>query len=128
MVAGLLAEARAGAAGANVELAGFPGGGDAPYITYAINGSPIYPASTLSFMDNSSQFRLDESVERAEVLQGGPGVVLSNGQLGATANFILRQGTSTPDGDLGITVGSAGMYRVDGFYGGPAGPRWAIGG
>jgi outer membrane receptor protein involved in Fe transport len=130
IVPGIWAESSAGAAGANIELAGFPGGGDAPYITYAINGSPIYPASTLSFMDNSSQFRLDESVERAEVLQGGPGVVLANGQLGATANFILRQGTATPHGDLGITYGFEGMYRVDGFYSGPLAQDWfaSIGG
>jgi outer membrane receptor protein involved in Fe transport len=130
IVPGIWAESSAGAAGANIELAGFPGGGDAPYITYQLNGSPIFPASTLSFMDNSSQFRLDESVERAEVLQGGPGVVLSNGQLGATANFILRQGTSTPHGDLGITYGFEGMYRVDGFYSGPVGQDWfgSIGG
>jgi hypothetical protein len=130
IVPGIWAESSAGAAGANIELAGFPGGGDAPYITYQLNGSPIYPASTLSFMDNSSQFRLDESVERAEVLQGGPGVVLSNGQLGATANFILRQGTSTPHGDLGVTYGFEGMYRVDGFYSGPVGQDWfgSIGG
>jgi outer membrane receptor protein involved in Fe transport len=130
IVPGIWAESSAGAAGANIELAGFPGGGDAPYITYQLNGSPIFPASTLSFMDNSSQFRLDESVERAEVLQGGPGVVLSNGQLGATANFILRQGTSTPHGDLGVTYGFEGMYRIDGFYSGPVGQDWfgSIGG
>jgi outer membrane receptor protein involved in Fe transport len=130
IVPGIWAESSAGAAGANIELAGFPGGGDAPYITYQLNGSPIFPVPTLSFMDNSSQFRLDESVERAEVLQGGPGVVLSNGQLGATANFILRQGSATPHGDLGITYGFEGMYRVDGFYSGPLAENWfaSIGG
>jgi hypothetical protein len=124
IVPGLWAESSGGATGPNIEIAGFPGGGDAPYVTYQINGSPVYPVSTLSFMDNSSQFRLDESVERAEVLIGGPGVVLSNGQLGATANFILRQGSATPHGDIGITVGSEGMYRVDGFYGGPLAQDW----
>jgi hypothetical protein len=131
IVPGIWAESSAGAAGANIELAGFPGGGDAPYVTYSINGSPIFPSSgNVSFMDNSSQFRLDESVERAEVLQGGPGVVLSNGQMGATANFILRQGTATPHGDLGITYGFEGMYRVDGFYSGPLAQDWfaSIGG
>ena len=75
-------------------------------------------------MDNSSQFRLDESVERAEVVVGGPAVVLSNGQMGATANFILRQGTATAHGDIGITVGSEGLYRVDGFYGGGLAQDW----
>ncbi len=125
IVPGIWAESSGGEAGANIEQSGFPGGGDSPYVTYAINGSPIFPSSgNISFMDNSSQFRLDESVERAEVLQGGPGVVLSNGQMGTTANFILRQGTATAHGDLGITWGDEGMYRLDGFYGGPISQGW----
>jgi len=126
IVPGIWAESSSGEAGANIELAGFPGSSDAPYVTYQLNGSPIFPVPTLSFMDNASQFRLDESVERAEVLQGGPGVVLSNGQLGATANFILRQGTATPRGDLGVTWGDEGMYRIDGFYGGPLAQDWYV--
>jgi len=126
IVPGIWAESSSGVAGANIELAGFPGGGDAPYITYQLNGSPIFPVPTLSFMENSSLFRLDESIERAEVLQGGPGVVYSNGQIGATANFILRQGTATPHGTLGVTYGDEGLYRLDGFYGGPLTQDWYV--
>jgi TonB dependent receptor-like, beta-barrel/TonB-dependent Receptor Plug Domain/Secretin and TonB N terminus short domain len=127
IVPGVWAESSGGEAGANIELAGFPGGGDSPYITYQINGSPVFPASGgISFMDNSSLFRIDESIERAEVLQGGPGVVFSNGQLGATANFILRQGTADPHGDIGLTVGTDHGYRVDGFYGGPLTQDWFV--
>jgi outer membrane receptor protein involved in Fe transport len=126
IVPGLWAESSSGEAGANIELAGFPSDSDAPYVTYQLNGAPIYPVSTLSFMDNSSLFRVDESIERAEVLQGGPGVVFSNGQLGATANFILRQGTADPHGDLGLTVGTDHGYRVDGFYGGPVTQDWFV--
>ena len=131
IVPGVWAESSAGASGANIELAGFPGGGDAPYVTFALNGLPMFPSSgNVSFMDNSSLFRLDDSVERTEVLQGGPGVVLANGQLGATANFILRQGTATPHGDLAVTYGTEGMYRLDGFYSGPISQDWffSIGG
>ena len=117
-------ESGGGAAGPNIELAGYPGGSGAPYVTYSINGSPIYPSHNLSFLDDSSMFRLDDTVERAEVVLGGSSVVFSDGQLGATANFILRQGTATEHGDLGVTVGSEGMYRVDGFYGGPISKDW----
>lgn len=126
IVPGVWPETSGGESGSNIELAGYPSGSDAPYVTYQINGSPIYPVPTLSFMDNSAQFRIDESVERAEVLQGGPGVVYSNGQLGATANFILRQGTATPHGDIGLTIGSEHGYRVDGFYGGPLTQDWFV--
>jgi outer membrane receptor protein involved in Fe transport len=123
-------ESGGGAAGPNIELAGYPGGSGAPYVTYSINGSPIYPSHNLSFLDDSSMFRLDDTIERAEVVLGGPSVVFSDGQLGATANFILRQGSATEHGDLGVTVGSEGMYRVDGFYGGPISKDWymSIGG
>src|ERR1700686_271650 len=56
IVPGIWAESSGGESGANIELSGFPGGGDAPYITYQLNGSPIYPVSTLFFLDHSSQF------------------------------------------------------------------------
>jgi outer membrane receptor protein involved in Fe transport len=117
-------ESGGGAAGPNIELAGYPGGSGAPYVTYSINGSPIYPSHNLSFLDDSSMFRLDDTIERAEVVLGGSSVVFSDGQLGATANFILRQGTATDHGDLGVTVGSEGLYRIDGFYGGPISKDW----
>jgi len=126
IVPGLWAESSGGETGANIELAGFPGGGDAPYVTYQLNGSPVYPVPTLSFMENSSLFRIDESIERAEIVQGGPAVVFSNGQIGATANFILRQGGPTAHGDLGLTVGSEGLYRLDGFFGGPIAENWFV--
>lgn len=130
IVPGLWAESSGGVTGANIEVAGFPGGGDAPYVTYQIEGSPVYPAPTLSFMDNSSLLRLDDTIERAEVVQGGPSVVYSNGQMGATTNIILRHGSPTPHGDLALTLGDEGLYRLDGFYGGPLAAGWlaSIGG
>ena len=130
IVPGLWAESSGGETGANIEVAGFPGGGDAPYVTYQIEGSPVYPAPTLSFMDNSSLLRLDDTIERVEVVQGGPSVVYSNGQIGATTNIILRHGTQTPHGDIALTLGDEGLYRLDGFLGGPLAAGWlaSIGG
>lgn len=127
---GIWPESSGGQTGANIEIAGFPGGGDAPYFTNMINGTPLYGMPSLSFMDSSSLFRLDDTIERVEIVQGGPGAVFGPGQMGATANFILRQGTETPSGDVGVTYGSEGMYRVDGFYGFPIAENWygSIGG
>ncbi|HJS92478.1 MAG TPA: TonB-dependent receptor [Steroidobacteraceae bacterium] len=125
-VPGIWAESSGGETGANIEVAGFPGGNDAPYVTYQIDGSPVYPSPTLSFMDNSSLFRLDDTLQRVEVVQGGPSVVYSNGQIGATANFILRHGTPSPHGDLALTLGDEGLYRLDGFYGGPLAGDWLV--
>jgi outer membrane receptor protein involved in Fe transport len=127
---GVYPESSGGQSGANIEVAGFPGGGDAPYVSFQLNGSPLYPMSTLSFMDNSSMFRLDDTIERLEAVQGGPSVLYGSGQPGLTANFILKQGTDVPSGDIGLTYGSEGMERLDGFFGFKIADGWfgSIGG
>ncbi|RUL76701.1 TonB-dependent receptor [Dyella choica] len=127
---GVYPESSGGQTGANIEVAGFPGGGDAPYATYQLNGTPLFPQATLSFMENSSMFRLDDTIDRAEIVQGGPSVLYGNGQPGVTANFILREGTDVPSGDIGVTFGSEGLYRLDGYLGGKLANNWyaSIGG
>ncbi|HEY6923990.1 MAG TPA: TonB-dependent receptor plug domain-containing protein, partial [Steroidobacteraceae bacterium] len=114
---GIWPESSGGQTGANIEVAGFPSGGDSPFFTNMIEGSPLYGMPNLSFMDSSSLFRLDDTTERVEVVQGGPGAVFGPGQMGATANFILRRGTPDPHGSLSVTYGDEGLVRVDGFYG-----------
>src|SRR5476649_1061059 len=121
---GIWPESSGGQTGANIEIAGFPGGGDAPFFTNMVNGSPLYGMSSLSFMDSSSLLRLDDTVERVEIVQGGPGAVFGPGQMGATANFILKRGTAEPSGSVGLTYGSEGMKRIDAFYGFSFAPGW----
>jgi outer membrane receptor protein involved in Fe transport len=121
---GIWPESTGGQTGANIEIAGFPGGGDAPYFTMQMMGSPLYGMPTLSFFEQTSIFRLDDTVERAEIVQGGPSVVYGDGQMGATANFILRRGTANAAGSLGLTYGSEHLERLDAFYGFPIADRW----
>src|SRR3569832_2334939 len=102
---GMWPEATGGQTGANIEIAGFPGGGDAPYYTTQLMGSPLYGMPTLSFFETTSIFRLDDTVKSAEILQGGPSVVFAGAQIGATANFLLKTGSETPKGSLGVTYG-----------------------
>src|SRR5690349_10737455 len=90
---GVWPEASGGQTGVNIDVAGFPlGGGDSPYFTTMVQGSPLYGAPALSFMDNSSLFRMDDTVERVEIVQGGTSALFGPAQPGATANFILRTG------------------------------------
>jgi len=121
---GIWPESSGGQTGANIEIAGIPGGGDAPYFTNMIEGMPLYGMPSLSFMDSSSLFRLDNTIQRVEVVQGGPGAVFGPGQMGATANFLLRRGTAEPSGEAGVTYGNEHLIRVDGFYGFPVIPGW----
>ncbi|MFA9216659.1 MAG: TonB-dependent receptor [Sphingomonadaceae bacterium] len=130
VVPGVYAESSGGNAGANIEVRGFPSGGDAPFVTVQMMGSPLYPTPTLSFMENSSLFRIDDTVERVEVLRGGPSTIYSNAQPGATVNFLLKKGSDTPEGSLRVSTGTGSTRRVDGYYGGKLGDGWyaSIGG
>ena len=127
---GMWPESTGGQTGANIEIAGFPGGGDAPYFTLQLMGSPVYGMPTLSFFETTTVFRLDDTVRTVEILQGGPSVVFAGGQMGATSNFLLKTGEATPTGSLGLTYGDENLWRVDGFYGFPLSDNWfgSIGG
>jgi outer membrane receptor protein involved in Fe transport len=128
---GVWPEASGGQTGVNIDVAGFPdGGGDSPFFTTMIQGSPLYGSPYLSFMDNSSLIRFDDTVERVEIVQGGTSAIFGPGQPGATANFILRTGSDKPEGSLGVTYGFQGMYRVDAFESGKLTDGWygSIGG
>jgi len=128
---GVWPESSGGQTGANIDIAGFPnGGGDSPYFTTMIQGSPLYGTASLSFMDSSSLVRIDDTIERVEVVQGGTSAIFSSGQPGATANFILRTGSDKTVGSVAATYGFEGMERVDAFYSGKITDGWygSIGG
>jgi outer membrane cobalamin receptor len=114
---GIWPESTGGQSGANIEVAGFPSGGDAPYFSIQMNGSPLYGSSLPQFFAQSTPFRLDDTIERVEIVQGGPSVVFADGQMGATASFTLRRGTEQPTGSVGFTYGSEQLERLDAFSG-----------
>lgn len=118
MSPGVYPESSGGQTGANIEVAGFPSDSGAPFVTLQLNGSPLFPKWDY-FTD--AMVRLDDTIDRVEAVQGGTSVLYGNGQPGLIANFILRQGTDVPSGDIGITYGSEGSERLDGFYGFPIG-------
>ncbi|MFQ5798297.1 MAG: carboxypeptidase-like regulatory domain-containing protein, partial [Bacteroidota bacterium] len=82
LVPGVWSESSGGVAGANIDVRGFPGGGDARIVTMSINGAPLYGAETLSFFEQSTIFRIDETIASAEAIRGGPNSVFSNGEPG----------------------------------------------
>ena len=112
-IPGVWVESSGGESGANVFVRGFPGGGDAPFLTISLEGSPIYPASTLSFLENSQMFRIDDTIEMVEGLRGGPNPVVSNGQPGLTTNFRLKRGGEDTEASVKYTVSDYGLNRVD---------------
>ncbi|MFQ5634053.1 MAG: TonB-dependent receptor [Gammaproteobacteria bacterium] len=119
LVPGVWSESSGGVSGANVFVRGFPGGGDAPFLTVQLQGSPIFPPPTLSFLENTTLFRIDETVERVEALRGGPNPVFSNGQPGLTTNFILKEGGEETEGLVKYTTSDYDLQRFDAVMSGP---------
>ena len=124
LVPGAFAESTGGQSGANIQVRGFPSGSDSPFVSVQMQGNPLYPVSTLSFFEGSSAFRLDDTIERVEVLRGGPSTIFSSGQPGATMNFILKKGSDTPEGSVRFTTGTGELRRIDVFYGGKISDGW----
>jgi len=122
IVPGVWSEASGGGGGgANIFVRGMPSEGDAPFFTLQLDGSPIFPPPTLSFLENAGLFRIDDTIARVEGLRGGPSTVYSNGQPGVTVNFIQKKGEDIADGSVRLSVGSDAMRRVDIYSGGPLG-------
>ncbi|NOZ42093.1 MAG: TonB-dependent receptor [Alphaproteobacteria bacterium] len=121
LVPGIWTESSGGVAGANIDVRGLPGGGDAPFVTMSINGAPIYGTETLSFFEQSSIFRVDETIAGAEALRGGPDAVFSNGEPGVTLNFRLKKGGDETMGRIKYTGSDYGLQRFDAVLSGPLG-------
>jgi iron complex outermembrane receptor protein len=126
IVPGVFVETTGGQAGANIRVRGFPEAGDSPYATIQMNGSPIYAAPSLSFLEGSSLFRIDDTVERVEVLRGGTSPIYGSGQPGVSVNFVQRKGTEDPEGDIRLTPGTGELRRVDGYYSGKLAEKWYV--
>jgi iron complex outermembrane receptor protein len=119
LVPGIWAESSGGVAGANIDVRGLPGGGDAPFVTMSINGSPIYGTEMLSFFEQSSIFRVDETISSAEALRGGPSAVFSNGEPGVTLNFNLKKGGDETEGRVKFSTSDYNLMRLDAVISGP---------
>ncbi len=119
LVPGVWSESSGGVAGANIMVRGLPSGGDAPFVTMSINGAPIYGTQTLSFFEQSTIFRIDETVGSTEALKGGPSAVFSNGEAGLTTNFNLKKGTDQTLGRVKYTTSDYSQQRVDAVLSGP---------
>ncbi|MBU0476232.1 MAG: TonB-dependent receptor [Bacteroidetes bacterium] len=113
LVPGVWSESSGGVAGANIFVRGLPSGGDAPFVTMSINGAPIYGTQTLSFFEQSTLFRIDETVGSTEAVKGGPSSVFSNGEAGLTTNFNLKKGTDQTLGRVKYSTTDYSQQRVD---------------
>lgn len=122
LIPGVWSESSGGVAGANIDVRGLPGGGDAPFVTMSINGAPLYGTETLSFFEQSTIFRIDETVAWSEALRGGPNSVFSSGEPGVTMNFNLLRGSDETRARVKYSTSDYNLQRVDAVISGQVTP------
>ena len=127
-VPGFWVEASGGEAGANIRARGIPMEGYSA-IAMQEDGTPIQHDGGLGFLNSDFSFRMDETVQRMEVVRGGPSSIFTSYAPGGVVNFITRKGSDQFEGLVKAQVGDYGLARGDFWVGGPAaGLRVGLGG
>lgn len=127
-VPGFWVESSGGEAGANLRVRGIPNDG---YSSVALleDGITIQHDAGLGYLNADQSFRLDRTVERVEVVRGGPSSIFYSNAPGATINFITRKGGDNFEALASYEVADYNKHRIDGYVSGPIGDwRYLVGG
>ncbi|HBK44875.1 MAG TPA: cyclic nucleotide-binding protein, partial [Xanthomonadaceae bacterium] len=124
-VPGFWVEASGGEASGNVRARGVPVDGFGS-VQLLEDGMPVQHDPALGYLNADQAFRLDETIERIEVVRGGPSQVFYSNAPAGAINFIPRRVGDSAEGLVKLTVGEDALYRTDFWYGAPVG-EWKLG-
>lgn len=127
-VPGFWVESSGGEASGNVRARGVPVDGFGS-IQLLEDGIPVQHDPALGYLNADQVFRLDETIERIEVVRGGPASLFYSNAPAGAVNFIPRRVVDTAEGLVKFTGGADSQYRVDFWAGAPIGDwKLAVGG
>lgn len=124
-VPGFWVESSGGEASANIRVRGIPQEGFSA-VGMEEDGLPVQHDPGLGWLNADQSFRLDDTIERIEVVRGGPASMFSSNAPGGVVNFITRRPGSSPEGSLKLETSDYGLRRLDAWYGLPVG-EWRVG-
>ncbi|SDA33321.1 TonB-dependent receptor [Sphingomonas sp. NFR15] len=127
-VPGFWVESSGGEASGNVRARGVPVDGFGS-IQLLEDGIPVQHDPALGYLNADQVFRLDETIERIEVVRGGPASLFYSNAPAGAVNFIPRQVGDHAEGLAKLTLGADSQYRMDFWAGAPIGEwKLAVGG
>ncbi|GAA0337580.1 TonB-dependent receptor [Sphingomonas oligophenolica] len=127
-VPGFWVEASGGEASGNVRARGVPVDGFGS-IQLLEDGIPVQHDPALGYLNGDQVFRLDETIERIEVVRGGPASLFYSNAPAGAVNFIPRRVGDQAEGLVKATLGADSQYRMDFWVGAPVGEwKLAVGG
>ncbi|ONF97032.1 TonB-dependent receptor [Sphingomonas jeddahensis] len=117
-VPGFWVESSSGETSGNIRVRGIPTDG---YSQVALleDGVTIQHDPGLGWLNGDQSLRIDQSLERVEVVRGGPSSLFYSNAPGAVVNFITRRGGDTLEGLVRYEGADFNSHRVDGWIGGP---------
>ncbi|MBI3526153.1 MAG: TonB-dependent receptor [Betaproteobacteria bacterium] len=125
-VPGFWVEASGGEASGNIRARGIPVDGFGS-VTLLEDGIPVQHDPSLGYLNADQAFRLDETIDRIEVVRGGPSSVFYTNAPAGAINFRSREIGETPEGLIKYTVGNYGLNRADFWYSTPQKDGWGVG-
>ncbi len=126
-VPGFWVEASGGEGSGNVRARGIPVDGFGS-INLLEDGLPVQHDPALGYLNADQAFRIDESIDRVEIVRGGPSSIFYSNAPGGVVNYIVRKPGDTLSGYGRVLYGpTAELYRFDGWAGTPLKDDWTLG-
>ena len=125
-VPGFWVESSGGEASGNIRARGIPVDGFGS-VTLLEDGIPVQHDPSLGYLNADQAFRLDETIDRIEVVRGGPSSVFYTNAPAGAINFRSREIGDAPNGLVKFTIGDTGQRRTDFWYATPLADGWGVG-
>ena len=120
-------ESSGGEVNQNISIRGILG---VEFVLFMEDGLPVFPTMHTFFMNADNLFRVDENIERLEVVRGGTSALFGSNTPGAIVNFINKQGGPEMRGTLKATAGTdndgLALGRYDFNLNGPLFEDWTF--
>src|SRR5947207_1272455 len=114
-------ESSGGEVNENIGMRGILG---VEYVMFLEDGLPVFPTMHTFFMNADNLFRMDQNVERVEVVRGAGSALFGSNTPGAIVNLINYTGGPEVRGNLMASGGTGALARTDVNVNGPIGPDW----